>query len=96
MTSSTLIPNGSVAQSVAENAASASPVLSATDSVPPSQSVSNNPVCALPMNKLPYQKPHQVELLNLHAETEALLQQLQLLKHQKVGTVSEASMAIAK
>lgn len=35
------------------------------------------------MSKLPYQKSHQVELLNLHAETEALLQQLKLLKQQR-------------
>jgi hypothetical protein len=32
---------------------------------------------------LPYKENHQVELLNLQAETEALLQQLHLLSHQR-------------
>jgi hypothetical protein len=36
--------------------------------------------------KLPYQASHQVELLHLQAETEALLQQLQTLKEQRSVT----------
>jgi hypothetical protein len=35
---------------------------------------------------LPYQASHQVELLHLQAETEALLQQLQTLKQQRLAT----------
>lgn len=35
------------------------------------------------LSKLPYQAPHQVELLHLQAETEALLRQLQTLKQQR-------------
>ncbi|MBF2003815.1 MAG: hypothetical protein IGS38_24220 [Synechococcales cyanobacterium M58_A2018_015] len=36
------------------------------------------------MTKLPYQANHQVELLHLQAETEALLQQLKTLKQQRM------------
>lgn len=43
------------------------------------------------MNKLPYQKPQQVELLNLHAEAEALLQQLQQLKQQRLISMNQGS-----
>jgi hypothetical protein len=39
------------------------------------------PVAQAP--KLPYQANHQVELLHLQAETEALLQQLKILKQQR-------------
>jgi hypothetical protein len=35
-------------------------------------------------SKLPYQKPQQIELINLHAEAEALLQQVQFLKQQRL------------
>lgn len=34
--------------------------------------------------KLPYQATHQVELLHLQAETEALLQEIQTVKQQRV------------
>ena len=34
--------------------------------------------------KLPYQATHQVELLHLHAEIEALLQQVRTLKQQRL------------
>lgn len=37
----------------------------------------------LPQRALPYQTNHQVELLHLQAETEALLQHLKHLKQQK-------------
>jgi hypothetical protein len=36
--------------------------------------------------QLPYQESHQAELLHLQAETEALLQQLQTLKQQRLAT----------
>ncbi len=35
--------------------------------------------------KLPYQANHQVELLHLQAETEALLQEIQTAKQQRVN-----------
>lgn len=35
------------------------------------------------IKRLPYQASHQVELLNLEAETECLLQQLQVIKQQR-------------
>jgi hypothetical protein len=37
--------------------------------------------------KLPYQATHQVALLHLQAETEALLQELQTVKQQRVNLV---------
>ncbi len=41
--------------------------------------------------KLPYQVDHQVELLHLRAEVEALLQQLQTLKQQRLVSEQDAS-----
>lgn len=38
------------------------------------------------VTKLPYQTNHQVELLHLQAEIEALLQQLQALKQQRLAS----------
>ncbi len=35
--------------------------------------------------KLPYQATHQMELLHLHAEIEALLQQVRILKQQRLS-----------
>jgi hypothetical protein len=46
---------------------------------------------AVPLNnqtKLPYQPTHQVELLHLQAETEALLQEIQTAKQQRVSAMS--------
>lgn len=40
---------------------------------------------AQPQRVLPYQANHQVELLHLQAETEALLQHLKHLKQQKAA-----------
>lgn len=45
-------------------------------------SESSGCVAAQP-RKLPYQASHQVELMHLQAETEALLQRLQTLKQQR-------------
>jgi hypothetical protein len=45
----------------------------------------------IPMNnqtKLPYQPTHQVELLHLQAETEALLQEIQTAKQQRISATS--------
>ncbi|GAB4133075.1 MAG: hypothetical protein Fur0046_03460 [Cyanobacteria bacterium J069] len=36
------------------------------------------------LSKLPYDKAHQLELLHLRAEAEALLQQLQIEKQRKL------------
>lgn len=38
------------------------------------------------LSKLPYDKAHQLELLHLRAEAEALLQQLQIEKQRKLVT----------
>lgn len=51
-----------------------------------SSSSSNSSTDSLQPAKLPYQASHQVELLHLQAETEALLQQLQTLKQQRLAT----------
>jgi hypothetical protein len=41
-------------------------------------------------SKLPYQASHQVELLHLQAELDALLQQLQSLKQQRLTSGEQA------
>ncbi|MBE9179454.1 hypothetical protein IQ268_12865 [Oculatella sp. LEGE 06141] len=41
--------------------------------------------------QLPYQQNHQAELLHLQAETEALLQQLQTLKQQRMAASHQSS-----
>lgn len=41
------------------------------------------------LSKLPYQATHQAELLHLQAEIEALLQQLQTLKRQRLTLSSD-------
>lgn len=46
---------------------------------------SNGPTGLAKPNKLPYQANHQVELLHLSAEIDALLQQLQSLKQQRLA-----------
>jgi hypothetical protein len=46
-------------------------------------------VAVLDSAKLPYQVDHQVELLHLRAEVEALLQQLQNLKQQRLVSVHQ-------
>lgn len=46
-----------------------------------------------PVKTLPYQADHQVELLNLQAETEFLLQQLTMLKQQRLVTVGQETNA---
>jgi hypothetical protein len=45
--------------------------------------------------KLPYQATHQVELLHLHAEIEALLQQVKTLKQQRLISDEALNMQIA-
>lgn len=44
--------------------------------------------------KLPYQANHQVELLHLQAEIEALLQQLTTLKQQRTSSEHEQTDAV--
>lgn len=47
--------------------------------------------------KLPYQATHQVELLHLHAEIEALLQQVRTLRQQRlVGMDDSLEVEIAR
>ncbi len=66
---------------------------SQTDAAP-TQAIARTPsTSSSAMNKLPYQKPQQVELLNLHAEAEALLQQLQQLKQQRLISMNHGSQA---
>ncbi|HEY9625232.1 MAG TPA: hypothetical protein V6C78_33225 [Crinalium sp.] len=52
---------------------------------------STSTVAVLENVKLPYQVDHQVELLHLRAEVEALLQQLQTLKQQRLVSEQDAS-----
>ncbi len=52
---------------------------------------STSSVAVLENVKLPYQVDHQVELLHLRAEVEALLQQLQTLKQQRLVSEHDAS-----
>jgi hypothetical protein len=51
----------------------------------------SNPSHLSQAQKLTYQANHQVELLHLQAETEALLQQLQTLKQQRLVSAHQAS-----
>jgi hypothetical protein len=44
---------------------------------------------AVQARKLPYQENHQVELMHLQAEIEALLQHLQTLKQQRLSEFGE-------
>jgi hypothetical protein len=45
--------------------------------------------------KLPYRATHQVELLHLHAEIEALLHQVQTQKHQRLVVPAGVGSSIA-
>lgn len=73
MTSQTLIDNRAVQFSTSAVSDSASTINSG-------KTISlGNP------RKLPYQATHQVELLHLQAETEALLQEIQSVKQQRVN-----------
>jgi hypothetical protein len=56
-----------------------------------STSSSSSSVAVLEGVKLPYQVDHQVELLHLRAEVEALLQQLQSVKQQRLVSTSTTS-----
>lgn len=47
-------------------------------------SASKASVCLATPTRLPYQESHQVELLHLQADIEALLEQLQSLKQQRL------------
>jgi hypothetical protein len=58
-------------------------------------SQSSNPASQAVASKLPYQATHQVELLHLQAEIEALLQQLQTLKQQRsADSLSDAAQPV--
>jgi len=55
-----------------------------------SAELSNKPAGTIQPSKLPYQDNHQVELLHLQAEIDALLQQLTTLKQQRLSTSDHA------
>ncbi len=81
MTSQTLISKSLPSLSNVPNLASQpNPMSTAATAIRPS---SNAELSSAPACKLPYQATHQVELLHLQAETEALFQQLQVLKQQR-------------
>ncbi|MGG6293314.1 hypothetical protein ACQ4M4_02730 [Leptolyngbya sp. AN02str] len=72
---------------IAERPVTAQEFVGAVTSAPANAELSSNQsVLPSPIKvaKLPYQKPQQIELLNLHAEAEALLQQVQRLKQQRI------------
>jgi hypothetical protein len=75
MTSQTLIDNRAVQSSTS----------AVSDSAP--AIASNNAISLENPRNLPYQATHQVELLHLQAETEALLQEIQTAKQQRVNLV---------
>jgi hypothetical protein len=62
-------------------------LLNTESEVQPNSAPSSDCVKAPLLNvvKLPYQATHQVELLHLHAEIEALLQQVRTLKQQRLA-----------
>lgn len=68
----------------------------ASADAPTKDSTLKSPVClaAKPM-KLPYQENHKEELLHLQADIEALLQQLQTLKQQRLESDSPDAEAEA-
>jgi hypothetical protein len=58
-----------------------------------SASTSANPAAPPGSSKgLPYQVNHQVELLNLQAETEALLQELQTIKQRRLVSSGQSEV----
>lgn len=79
MTSGTLMPN--IVSELAP--VQASPIGQDTSSV--KSAGSNESAGKVKSGKLPYQASHQVELLHLQAEIDALLQQLQSLKQQRIS-----------
>ncbi|NJO43069.1 MAG: hypothetical protein HC769_22610 [Cyanobacteria bacterium CRU_2_1] len=66
------------------------PILNSSASSSASSNVSKEPVCLTKPANLPYQANHQVELLHLQAEIEALLQQLKTLKQQRLASVEDS------
>jgi hypothetical protein len=81
MTTQILMPNSISDLLKAQTTAEQSSANSAADA----SNSSTNASSARKPAKLPYQASHQVELLHLQAETEALIQQLQTLKQQRVS-----------
>lgn len=55
-----------------------------------SESVASSAQATAQAAKLPYQANHQVELMHLQAEIEALLQQLKCIKQQRGSEISTA------
>jgi hypothetical protein len=82
MTSQVLMSSGVILSEVAPSAAN-------------HKETSANPQAAesaAPPRKLPYQANHQVELLHLQAETEALLQHLKTLKQQRLADLPQVEI----
>lgn len=82
MTSGTLMPN--IVSELAP--VQTSPTGQEANSV--KSAGSSNLAGAVKPSKLPYQASHQVELLHLQAEIDALFQQLQTLKQQRLSASS--------
>jgi FMN phosphatase YigB (HAD superfamily) len=61
-----------------------------SEAAPQAGSSTNRSAALLEGVKLPYQVDHQVELLHLRAEAEALLQELQTLKQRRLVLISNA------
>lgn len=75
MSSNVLLSNPTAATALRDDQ---HPIEAAQASQPPAS-------VAVEPRKLPYRANHQVELLHLQAETEALLQRLQTLKQQRLS-----------
>lgn len=88
MTSQVLMSNLVIERANTQAATSnASIALPATNRTALSSSAADSPhsVSAAPAQRLPYQANHQAELLCLQAEADALLQQLQVMKQEKLA-----------
>lgn len=51
---------------------------------------------AAKLNKLPYQASHKAELIHLQEDIDALLQQLQSLKQQRLASDGQVSASVAE
>lgn len=98
MTSGTLMPNivselATVQTSLKEQQSTSSVSINnvSTRNVK-SAELPNETIGAVKPSKLPYQDNHQVELLHLQAEIDALLQQLTSLKQQRLSTSDDHSL----
>lgn len=85
MTSQTLMPTSASDLQTSQVVGS-----STSTNAPDGDRSSTLPESASPeLGKLPYQTTHQLELLHLRAEVEALLQQLQFQKQQRLVSAGQ-------